>query len=135
MATDKDTNVPNKTSDYIFVSREEVKQELLENATIINDRRYMKTCDAMAVLDLVPPANVRPVPEWISVEERLPEDSVFVLVVNDDGQMMIARYNHGVPRWEYKYTNYDWDVWDDDLQGPITHWMPLPEPPEEGDAK
>lgn len=50
-----------------YISREEAKRELLENATIINDRRFMKTCDAMAMLDLAPAADVRPVVrgEWI----------------------------------------------------------------------
>ena len=72
-------------------------------------------------------------PEWISVEDRLPCDGLFVLVCNDDGHMMIAKYESEMVRWEYKYTNYDHDVWDDDEQGPVCWWMPLPpEPPKEG---
>ena len=70
-------------------------------------------------------------PEWISVKDRLPCDGLFVLVCNDDGHMMIAKYESEMVRWEYKYTNYDHDVWDDDEQGPVCWWMPLPEPPKE----
>lgn len=69
--------------------------------------------------------------QWISVKDRMPEDGVFVLIVNDDSKMMIAKYESEVVRWEYKYTNYDWDVWDDKEQGPVCYWMPLPEPPEQ----
>ena len=67
---------------------------------------------------------------WISVKDRMPEDGKFVLVCNDDGHMMIAKYESEVLRWEYKYINYDWDVWDDEEQGPVCWWMPLPKAPE-----
>ena len=70
--------------------------------------------------------------EWISVKERLPEDGVFVLVCNDDNHMMVAKYESEVLGWYYKYTNYDFDVWENAEQGPVCYWMPLPEPPEEG---
>lgn len=41
-----------------YISREEAKRELLTEATIINDRRFMKTDSAIAVLDLIPAADV-----------------------------------------------------------------------------
>ncbi len=69
---------------------------------------------------------------WISVKDGLPEDNRFVLVCNDDGHMMIAQYvGESIWQWQYKYTNYDVDVWDDEEQGPVCWWMPLPEPPKE----
>lgn len=68
---------------------------------------------------------------WIPVTERLPEDGVFVLVCNDDGHMMIAKHETETYDWYYKYTNYDFDIWDNEEQGPVQYWMPLPEPPEE----
>ncbi len=70
-------------------------------------------------------------PVWISVKKKLPDDGKFVLVCNDEGKMMIAKHESEAIRWEYKYTNYDWDVWDDYEQGPVCYWMPLPEPPKE----
>lgn len=69
---------------------------------------------------------------WIPVTERLPKDGVFVLVCNDDGHMMIAKHENETYEWYYKYTNYDFDIWDNEEQGPVRYYMPLPEPPKEG---
>jgi len=69
---------------------------------------------------------------WISVKDGLPEDNRLVIVCNDDGYMMIAQYvGESIWQWQYKYTNYDVDVWNDEEQGPVCWWMPLPEPPKE----
>jgi hypothetical protein len=78
---------------------------------------------------------VEPKREWISVKDRLPEDNRFVLVCNDDGHMMVAQYigEGTIWEWQYKYTNYDVDVWDNQEQGPVCWWMRLPEPPKEDD--
>ena len=66
--------------------------------------------------------------KWIPVAERLPDDGTPVLVVNDDGEMIVARYKDD--DWYYKYCNYDYDVWDYGENGIPTHWMPLPPPPD-----
>ena len=68
---------------------------------------------------------------WISVKDRLPDSNRFVLVCNDDGHMMIAQYIEETAQWQYKYINYDVDVWDDEEQGPVCWWAELPEPPKE----
>ena len=72
------------------------------------------------------------VPHWISVEERLPEFDIDVLVfaTGDFGSVItITSYSdhlHGfnikgwVSPWQYFHKNYT-----------ITHWMPIPQPPEE----
>ena len=69
---------------------------------------------------------------WISVEEGLPEFDIDVLVcaTGDFGSVItITSYSdhlHGfnikgwVSPWQYFHKNYT-----------ITHWMPLPQPPEE----
>lgn len=72
---------------------------------------------------------------WISVKDRLPENNRFVLVCNDDGHMLVAQYIEETAQWQYKYTNYDVDVWDDEEQGPVCWWAELPEPPKEGDVE
>ena len=70
------------------------------------------------------------VPRWISVEERLPE-RVEVLAVNDRNTMMIGL----VEFRDYDGTRFC--VCEDIDSGigitHVTHWMPLPEPPEEDD--
>ena len=61
-------------------------------------------------------------PRWISVEERLPDSCENVIV--------IARY--GECAWDVTLgfvLNKVWHALSRD-NGEITHWMPLPEPPE-----
>ena len=68
------------------------------------------------------------VPQWISVEEKLPADYIkrYLIAFKDAGGSIVdaARYIPGLG-WEC----CNWEV----PQGLITHWMPLPEAPEEGD--
>ena len=68
-------------------------------------------------------------PRWISVEERLPEahadGSVDAELVTDGEFIHMAYYAHG--QWIFCESG--------EMKGPmwntVTHWMPLPEPPEE----
>ena len=60
--------------------------------------------------------------EWISVKDRLPENkthnfSEWVLASTGHIQMEVARYDYEINKWFPKPLNF-------------THWMPLPEPPE-----
>ena len=56
--------------------------------------------------------------KWISVEERLPEPGVDVLAAYRDRHINMGTVGD------------DW-LEEDIEDGYITHWMPLPEPPEE----
>lgn len=80
--------------------------------------------------------------QWISVKERLPEESGQYIVCCDDsgcpygegiwyesGVVVCAQVDVGINggvcwEWNENGTLYD-------LEGVVTHWMPLPEPPEE----
>lgn len=68
------------------------------------------------------------VPQWISVEDRLPIDrlSKYLVAFRDAGGSIVdmARYfpSDG-------WTCDNWEV----PQNLITHWMPLPDAPEEGE--
>ena len=73
--------------------------------------------------------------EWISVKDRMPGRYETVLIaistVNGYGDpaklVTIGGYDHIEKRWE-QYTSTDRQL----CQGEtVTHWMPLPEPPEE----
>lgn len=62
------------------------------------------------------------VPKWISVEERLPRCGERVLVTNDGSV------------WEaYLSISHKWVRQEFVWAAKVTHWMPLPEPPEEGE--
>ena len=58
--------------------------------------------------------------EWISVKDRLPIEEIDVLAFA--GECQVVLYRAG--RWLYDDA---WFAHDE----PITHWMPLPEPPKE----
>jgi hypothetical protein len=59
---------------------------------------------------------------WISVEERLPENCEFVLC--------IVRYGEDAWNHELGFVLNDKWVHPGRSDGTVTHWMPLPEPPE-----
>ncbi len=62
--------------------------------------------------------------EWISVKDRLPEDSREVLIYDKrSGDVLYAWYS--METWNENDFCYEGDDLDD-----ISHWMPLPEPPE-----
>ena len=65
-------------------------------------------------------AALREKKRWISVTEKTPEYDMPQLALNADGDALIANYAYG--EW--------FDTWGQDVE--VTHWMPLPEAPEEG---
>ena len=80
-------------------------------------------------------ANGVTVQEWISVDDRLPDnkehDWVLAQVVEDNGYMHIPKV------MEYRQSKNDWFEetygWLSEHNGifTVTHWMPLPHPPKE----
>ena len=79
--------------------------------------------------------------KWIAIEERLPEltggtyvikhslaagPSERVLVARDDGRVVIGALLRYSPKCEWR------DDCGERVEN-VTHWMPMPEPPEEED--
>lgn len=60
--------------------------------------------------------------KWISVEERLPENDVDVLVYDRLDGVGVCQYSSVLRK-------FFGDV--EGTYAEVTHWMPLPEPPEE----
>lgn len=87
--------------------------------------------DIKSILDDQSPSE----PEWVSVEDRLPEEthhfggsgfSDDLLVVDSEGDIFIGYYFF--PWGSQKLKGFK--VSSQKVTMPITHWMPLPEPPK-----
>ena len=72
---------------------------------------------------------------WISVEERLPQNNQLVLAYTPcDGYMFVGYYLEG------RTSRYAWSEWyivtamrsTRKMKKKVTHWMPLPQPPDAG---
>ena len=99
--------------------------ELLRNAKAAMKSENL-SCDIarnMFVVDFMM-ANGVTVQEWISVEDRLPEEKVNCIVhykhayCNNDGY------------WAIGFCFYDGEKFQFDQAYKVTHWMPTPQPPK-----
>ena len=124
-----------------YISREAVN-DLIED---IRNNHFILMSDRVTLLLLkskvaeIPTADVQPVDSWISVNDRLPEaveedvngkiafsKSVLVYLVYDNGFTYITNDRFRV----------DSKSWLHEIPGEgckVTHWMPLPEPPKDGE--
>ena len=78
--------------------------------------------------------------EWISVEDKYPEDGQEVNILLNTGEVRIALHELGTPGgscftkghyftgdiYHIDGAEYNCSIYGDD----VTHWQPLPEPPE-----
>jgi hypothetical protein len=68
-------------------------------------------------------ANGVTVQKWIPISERLPEPTNLVVALTAGGDRIIARLD--------KYGWLRYGGYETERLRPITHWMPLPDPPKE----
>ena len=67
------------------------------------------------------------IPEWISVKERLPQEFVSVLVYMPEERPLPTVHEGYVTNQGKWYAHFfEREPFE------VTHWMPLPEPPNEG---
>lgn len=96
--------------------------------------RLIYLADVLSLIDAQP--TLTPPNEWVSVEERLPEDDapagrkqITVMVTTKAGKVTIASRVFE-PERDYCGKVYParwlWSRW---LNNHVTHWMPLPAPP------
>ena len=65
--------------------------------------------------------------EWVSVEDKLPQENEKVLAINSEGEIFIATYLvHKVSPSARGYKTWASGLWN----GTPTHWQPLPQPPK-----
>ena len=77
---------------------------------------------AVAVLDKTP--TLTPPNEWVSVEKRLPENNAQVLMWSAKWKIAEAGSYYNGRFWVYS------EIGDAYIADDITHWMPLPAPPD-----
>ena len=97
-----------KLLDTDIVKKDKVASELLEQ--VLYDIQHMPT--------------ITPPNEWISVEERLPEGHMQVLMWSEKWGIAEAGSYYNSRFWVYN------ELGDGYVVDRITHWIPLPEPPD-----
>lgn len=84
--------------------------------------------DAMDFIDAIPAADVQPINKWISVKDRLPDESCECLGVVD-GEVTEVSYNPKQKGLICVWSMCDADGFKPLSDDAVTHWMPMPEPP------
>lgn len=98
----------------------DVREKLVE---LIESARYWGSNTSEEIADTLLDNGVT-VQEWISVDDRLPEEKVDCIVhykhayCNNDGY------------WAIGFCFYDGEKFRIDLAYKVTHWMPIPQPPK-----
>lgn len=82
--------------------------------------RALKMEERVHQLEAERDAAVEAMPRWISVDERLPEVGVNVIVLLADGFTSVAQR-----------LTWGWFIYVYSSSRDVTHWMPLPETPKE----
>lgn len=95
----------------------EVREKLVELIIKSGEICYSHTAEELASYLI---ANGVTVQEWISVKDRLPDMYQNVLAIRADGEIVVD----AIGSLEIWYKQMD-------IVGrPVTHWMPLPQPPK-----
>lgn len=100
-----------------YIDRDEFVKRLNENVELTNpeEQEWVKD-ECIRQAHAMPSVNVG---EWIRAEERLPDNGETVLTVDNEGYMIVASW-YELGGWFLPVCRAN----------PVTHWMPLPEPPK-----
>lgn len=112
------------------VAKEELTAINPELLQVIRDADKSKEDDLKAVKEVIGGAAGRE-EDWISVDERLPyrdgDSSVYCLVNDTYDGIVVRPFNEAHQCWDQEDGD---DYYTDAKGGKITHWKPLPEPPQ-----
>ena len=100
--------------------------ELIASAKYICANDYSDHTEDKYIVDTLLDNGVT-VPEWISVTERLPEQTdpaTAVLGITKQGKCYVVYYYKAAINDEFT------GFYDNAVKRAVTHWMPLPEPPK-----
>ena len=83
--------------------------------------------------DLEDAPTIEAEPRWIPVTERLPEDGEMVVaIVNGEPRKNIRLIGAYQMATYYRGEGWIVELFPEWMEADVTHWMPLPEPPEDG---
>lgn len=128
------------------MNQEELKQRLIDSIIECDMENYVlevfterpsviRTAEIIADHLIANGVTIRERGEWIPVTERLPEETQDFLVVLDNGNIDIRLFNSKAEPWiTYSLMLNKFIVLDSrrewTVEYKVTHWMPIPEPPE-----
>ena len=112
------------------ISDAEITAAMEDKLKINMERQWPEPKDGEPRLHIKEPGNSPVIPDgWISCIDRMPEDTKMLLAFSQ-GEIVAAYWNWVVNPIDYKkyraFTYLSGHILDD-----VTHWMPLPEPPQE----
>lgn len=105
-----------------------MNNDLISRSAIINalDKAGTLTDYGKYIIENAPIIEARE--QWISVEDRLPEESGYYLTLLTMERYMVLHFS----KKHRKFNCYDTLELSDLIPiEEVTHWMPLPEPPKE----
>ena len=110
-----------------YIKKEDIEQKIQDGLN-----NLVLGHDAIEVLGMIyemPTADVAPVQEWVSIDDRLPEEGEYVLCslkgFNYGGNIQVCKF---VPADKFKDKPY-FEHFRNGFPS-VTHWMPLPKPPK-----
>ena len=101
--------------------RDEAKRREVRNRA---DAAYGAIVEAKLILDKQPTI---PAPRWVRCEDDKPKKNGRYIVFDDENGVYSAEFRKGRLRSEWTDEDEGW------CDFPVTHWMPLIEPPKEGE--
>ncbi|HHV1750874.1 TPA: dATP/dGTP pyrophosphohydrolase domain-containing protein [Escherichia coli] len=108
------------------ISDAEITAAMEDKLKINMERQWPEPKDGEPRLHIKEPGNYPVTPDgWISCSERMPEETGDIIVVSDGIVMSGISYSR---RDGFYIAALEYD--DDEPIGGVTHWMPLPEPPQ-----
>ncbi|HFV4766718.1 TPA: dATP/dGTP pyrophosphohydrolase domain-containing protein [Escherichia coli] len=109
------------------ISDAEITAAMEDKLKINMERQWPEPKDGEPRLHIKEPGNSPVIPDgWISCSARMPEETGDIIVVSDGIVMSGISYSR---RDGFYIAALEYD--DDEPIGGVTHWMPLPEPPQE----
>ncbi|HDT4338682.1 TPA: DUF550 domain-containing protein [Escherichia coli] len=109
------------------ISDAEITAAMEDKLKINMERQWPEPKDGEPRLHIKEPGNSPVTPDgWISCSERMPKETGDIIVVSDGIVMSGISYSR---RDGFYIAALEYD--DDEPIGGVTHWMPLPKPPQE----